>query len=417
MDFTQLSDLGRNISMQVYPINNYSKNIYQTGLKPAARPAFGSKKLLTQPIIDSCSFKHIDKSLEPKFLRSLLDIKDKDYFQRVDKIKNKLLTAMGYKHPEELKIEVIPMYDIASYVALKGQINIPGKQSGDKFIPLEYPTYQVIETLRHELEHMDQNIKLYKVKGEQLFLKACLCNTKLNGPEGPLEVNGEICGISQEASPVYMAEGKVICCGEFHRKEETMDDLRAKFNKKFYEIMTKDSSTDYFDTEKYYKAYCEYISPKDWCWYSSTYKYLNNLLEKDAYNVERKVLKALGKDPVVSADSFPENYETMVKLLKDNSFSGMELEDTLSILCILARVKNTETPENFKRLLKIQADRDNGKKLSNEDIYFHFKKLTEVEELQSGRLESVQKTQKRYQQVESWLREGKFFAEDILKDM
>ena len=94
--------------------------------------------------------------------------------------------------------------------------------------------------------------------------------------------------------------------------------IKIYFNKNFYEIMSKDANTKNFDAEKYYKAMCEYTSFSYDA--SKAYKYYNNLLEKEAYSAERKILSSLGEEPVVSADAFPHNYNTLVKLMNDAMF-------------------------------------------------------------------------------------------------
>ena len=133
---------------------------------------------------------------------------------------------------------------------------------------------RIISTFRHELEHLDQFVKIYKTMGEKTFLDALASIAKRQNPEAKININ---------------------------------------FNKKFYELMSKDADTTNFDSKKYFKAMNEYTSFSYDA--SKAYKYYNNLLEKDAYSVERKILSSLGEDPVVSADAFAHNYKTLVNLL------------------------------------------------------------------------------------------------------
>ena len=361
--------------MKICPFFNYSQNVYPVGMKPTTTPVFGNKKLLTQPIVDRCSFTHIDKSLSPKFLKSLVEIYKKNIslLQKATIIKDELLKAMGYKHPEILKIvPADPEQSCSSYEATQGVLCFSE----------DVPSIEIfIAMLRHEVEHMDESVKIYKTKGEKAMLNAFLNIAKLNNMDCPKSI--------------------II-------------------NNAFYDIMSKDVSTDGFDTEKYYKALCKYISPKkEWCYYSSSYKYFNNLLEKDAYAVTRKVLKALGKDAVTPPDMFPKNYETMVKLLNKNGIPSKYHDNVLFVLDITARLKSIECPENVKRYLKIWEDIYDHNYVSPEDIDWYKKIAEKIDKTGEvvGTLQSVQKNQEYYQQVETWLREGKFFAEDILKDM
>ena len=359
--------------MKIYPVFNYSQNVYPVGMKPAVVPVFGNKKLLTQPIIDSFSSKRTDKSLSPKFLKSLVEIYKKNIslLQKATIIKDEVLKAMGYKHPEILKIvPAEPEQFCSSYEATQGVLCFSE----------DVPSIEIfIASLRHEVEHMDQFVKIYKTKGEKAMLNAFLNIAKLNNMDCPKSI--------------------II-------------------NNAFYDIMSKDVSAEGFDSEKYYKAMSKYVN-FDFARPSKKFKYHNNLLEKDAYNVERKVLKALGKDPITTADYFPKNYKTLLKLMNKNGIPSKYHDNVLLVLDITARLKSIECPENVKRYLKIWVDKNNHNYVSPEDIDW-FKKIAEKINKTGkvdGTLQSVQKNQEYYQQMEKGLREGTFCVTQILENM
>jgi len=366
--------------MKICPIVNYSEKTYSVCVKPIAKTASGGWRLLTEPIANNYCFSQPDKTLVPGFLKILLDIGKENLssLEKITKIKDMILKIMGYQHPEELKfIFVEKMNSLASYEPVLGKIVISEGKYSDK---------DVIKILRHELEHLHQFVRIYKAKGEQAFLDGMEYLFKKNHPN------------ATEADILNL-------------------NLKANFNNDFYKIMQKDVSIEDFDAEKYYKSAREYIefdsAP------SKGYEYFNNQLEKDAYSAERKVLKAFGLAPIVSVDYFPQNYKTMLKLMNKAGIPEQYHDNIIQVLNITARLKDVETKENFKKYIKIWNNKSNKKEVSSEDLDWYYKVAEKLDAInkEGYTLETVQSAQKYYQQVEEWMREGKFDTVAISNDM
>ena len=360
--------------MKILPVNTYYKKRTCTSIEYA--PNFCGKKLLTKPIIDICNFSHSDKTLDPNFLRNLLklDSENISILQKYTKIKDKMLRAMGYNHPKNLKL--IPFEDIldASFEVTQGRINI-----SDKTMNMTTPMF--IATLRHELEHFDQFVKIYKTMGVNAFQDALISIAKRLNPElNPYNIN-------------------------------------INFNKNFYEIMSKDVDTTNFNAEKYYKAMYEYTAfsyaP------SKAYKYYNNLLEKEAYVVERKILSSLGEEPVVSADTFPHNYEILVKLMNNIKVPLEYQDNVLQVLKLAAQIKSIETTENFKKIWGIWVNKQKNIEITPEEKKMLNKSLNKTNEIYCSNfvtLKQIQLDKECSKQIENWLRNSIWHFEDVLKE-
>lgn len=361
--------------MKILPTTTYYKKIPYSVVNYQSVPNFCGKNLLTKPIIDTCSFSHSDKTLEPKFLKHLLDIGNENIsiLQKYTKIKDEMLKTMGYKHPEELKIIPIQSQKDASYEASQGVIYISDQ--------MKMPTAIIIATLRHELEHLDQFAKTYKSMGEKAFLEILTNFVKRLNPE-----------LKQS-------------------------EINIKLNKRFYEIMSKDANTKNFDSEKYYNAMHEYI-PFSYD-ASKAYIYYNNLLEKDAYSVERKILSSLGEEPVVSADGFTHNYKTLVKLMNDNKVQVKYQDNVLQVLRLAAQIKSLETADNFKKIWRIWVNKQKNIAVTAKEEELLNQSLNKVNEIYCSThitLKQVELDKGCSNQIETWLRQGIWYFEDILKE-
>ena len=320
---------------------------------------------------DHFKFAQTDRSFDSELLKDLFDLTKKIPFKRISCkiVKDELLKAMGYKHPDLLKLFFVARGDNpAAYMPIDGVIKIREDSLDEE---------EIISILRHELEHFNQDMKIYKAVGKEKF-----CEANLNI-------------LRQKYSDVTMAN------------------VKAMFNEHFYETMSKYACIKNFDSEKYYKALWKYPIQSDS--FSINYKYYNNLLEKDAYAVEKKVLKALGREPVVAADFFPTNYKKMLGLLK-NSGIPKEMHDfTLYELNILAHIDNISNPKHVAKFMKIWFDMHKHKATLEEKVWWI--KTAQNIKKRSQTSESLESEQKRYQVVEEWLRKGKFTIIDACHDL
>ena len=77
-----------------------------------------------------------------------------------------------------------------------------------------------------------------------------------------------------------------------------------------------------------------------------------------------------------------------------------------------AKVKKAESPNNYKRFIKMVCDAKTGREITQKEEDWVVKILSKINKDDFAKKEG----QRPYQQVETWLREGKFIAEDIMKD-
>ena len=331
--------------------------------RPIAQNSRGIFEIADGVIGDTCHFTHVDRSLNPEFLKGLLKIEGKNPEETYTLIKDEMLKAMGYKHPDSLGLLEVSG-GLSAYHPAGGHLYMNLSEVANK--------KQIIALIRHELDHMDKYVKMYKAKGKDAFAKIILGSDKKN------------------YNPI------------------TIEVILKNLNTKFYETMSKDVSIEGFDAEKYYRDMLDYqrIGKS----LESKYKYYNSELEKDAYAVQRKVLEILGEKPIVLPDTFPSNYPTMLELLNKKGIPKQQQEDVIDILIIISQMQELKIPnEDIKKSIILSRDFQAGKEISAKDkayLYKIFGKITHNDLIDMG--------QKPYQQIEKWLREGKFSMEDVL---
>ena len=347
------------------------KSIPHKSLEAASKPAavqIAESRQIAGLVNSNASFIRPDKSLNFDFLRSLLKIKEGSTVETYTKIKDEMLKAMGFRHPELLKLELTKSKALSRYVFTTGEIRL-----GD---PNIFPKERLIASLRHEMEHMVQSLKIYKAKGKECFAEAMLAQQRYN-----------------KRVPT-----------------ETVEDVIKRMDINFFETMSKDVSIVDFDVKKYYKALCEYTN--DNSTFESCYKYFNSLLEKDAYAVTRKVLKALGQDCTVAPDVFPANYTRLLSLLKSNGIHKDYNEEILETLEFFAKMKEALNPADFKRFIQLYQSAEKGIEPTKSDRIWAKKILKKME--QDSFIKEI--GQRPYQQMETWLKEGKYTIEDLIKE-
>ena len=170
--------------MTVQAIEKTVSNIIKTSLCKKAKSASkiavaktGQHKPVTELTDSTSRFIRVDKSLNPEFLKGLLKIEGKTPLDTYTKIKDEILKAMGFKHPEALKVSLTNSEDaIAEFMFKSGEIHI---------CDTKLPKEEIIATLRHELDHMEKFVKIYKSSGKETFAKAIIAYRKLNGVKTP----------------------------------------------------------------------------------------------------------------------------------------------------------------------------------------------------------------------------------------
>ena len=307
-----------------------------------------------------------DRSMNPVFLKSLLKIKGKNVLETCTEIKNKILSAIGYPEPDELPF-ITGFKGDMGYNPLEGNllINTDIKVSKDLFIA----------AIRHELDHMEKFIKLYKALGEEEFTKMQYEAIKRLNPQVKLKI-------------------------------EHIKDL---FNKNFYESMSKYVSLEGFDSEKYKSAVINY-QPDFFGSWSQRHAYYNNPMEYDAYEISSKVQGILGLSSKTAASSFSEYNTYLNNFMKKGGVPEDKWISNIDDMMFLYLVKYVEDqPDNIKKTMNIYF-KMMDKKLNNPDD-INFLQCV-VDKMPKSPIKNHL-----FKQIEAWFKEGKYTVKDVLKDM
>lgn len=313
---------------------------------------------------DTCHFNKVDRSLDPDFVRSLLKIECKTTIMTYDEIKDRVLEAKGFSQPWKLGWIIGYTGDMA-IDAISGNIMINTDSPANKEV--------FIAGLYHELDHMEKYIKLYKALGEEKFIKILYKLAKKQNPKSSL------------------------------------NDIKKAFNKQFYESMSKDVTLKGFDVQKYQLALEKY-EHGGWNW-SYFNAYYNNPLEDDAYKIQSEVQTVIGLPSETSADEFSRYNTTFINLMIHGGVPKNEWLKTIDNMILLSFVKFAEeNPDNIEKFMNIYNQIIYKKtKPSSKDIDY-FKKIL-------NKIPKVQRNKYVFEQIESWLREGKYTVRDVLKDI
>ena len=317
--------------MVVKPIINivtkYTDDIVGFGVRKWTKPtSFEGLRLVPQATCDVFKASGVKDYLSADFIKSLLNIKGKTQIETATLIKDEVLTAMKYKNPSALRIIENPISAGAgSFNTATGKITLNQMPESKE---------ELIAMLYHELDHMDKQVKVYKALGADSF--EALMKRKLT---------------------------------EFQQK-------KFKWNKDFYETMSKDVSLEGFNVNRYKRAISNYPRHPQEDLFSQCL-YYHNPLEKDAYALQKKVLTTLGKDDFVVADTFPKSYLTAVRTLFKNPGKVKPYEDENGLegfiegLYLLAKLNCVKQTPDVKKLRTFLAqgldDLYNGRKISRPD--------------------------------------------------
>ena len=251
---------------------------------------------------------NIDKTLNPAFLNQLKSI-PLDGIERFNEIKNMLLRQMGYSNPEIVKTVPSPLEEVASFNPANCKIFV-----NDKIAYL--PIVEQIAVLRHELDHLDKFVKMYKALGEEEFSKTI---------RGFMPEN-----LQQEKA------------------------FKRYFASKTYQKMSNDVSLEGFDVQKYYNALKNYSLDDDTLF--DRRKYYDNPLEESAYAIESKIRAKLGTSSITSRDMYLNNLEYLHESLSKNGIPTVLQRDE-----IITRAKEMATfafydSKNIQILKKLDSN-------------------------------------------------------------
>ena len=318
----------------------------------------------------------IDQSLSPMFLQSLKNIEGDDTVSVIRKIKDLIMKAMGFKHPEQLEV----LYNDYSKVALNARNVEAGFDPitgaillGDRFF--SKTVEDIIALLRHELDHVVKFTQVFKKLGADGFTKATTSRT-INNCIIPIPYR-----ISQEV-------------------------LNARPNINFFENFAKQVDIGDFDSRKYIEAYIDvpktYMTPK-----RQQFEYFNNALEQSAYKIQQQAIDNLGYKAITPDASLPKNYLKIVNSLEVQGVDNPYARD--AIMDIITQVVARQKEPDAKILLQLLRKECQGIEMTPEEITY----LTNKQ----WKIFSPEELQKLYKEVEDRIVAGKITLEDILAEI
>lgn len=309
---------------------------------------------------DTCHFR-TDRTLCPKYLRQLLEIKGSES-EKLLQIKNRMLTTMGYERPElvsivkDNKITHTYAFDYCS-----GRIYINEQKA--QLINME----EKIALLRHELDHFDRGAQIVKSKGVDELESALRKYFKSN----------------------------------------------IHVDKNFWEQAKINANTDSFDAEKYLRLWKNPPAINPHIDYRTNFgqaKFMQlqcmGELEASAYSKERAVLKAFGVNSTVAPDVYITQFNRILDLMKKQKLSETESVNIFNNLYNISRLM--KHPDRKILITDFKAFQE--KRISPENL----KRLSDA--LGNDYIKTAEES-KHYSQIESWIENGIFTIDDVLKTL
>ncbi len=218
---------------------------------------------------DVCSFRG-DKTLCPKFLAELMALDDTNVIKFVTTVKDKILSARGYSHPEKMKV-----------CALDESAHSMGFNFVSGNLHMAYlgdvPKSQKIALVMHEIDHFEKGACLYKALGAEKFEKAL----RKRFPNSFLFINN-----------------------------------------KFWSEMSQNVDIQGFDVNKYLGSWkhskvLPIRNNKDFNIVRNIHFYATDAFEAAAYKKQKMVLRALGQNDKVYADACGEPLGKIISRLDE----------------------------------------------------------------------------------------------------
>ena len=380
----------------------------------------------SEAIGDTWHFTMSDQSLNPDFLQSLLEIKGEP-IEKAQEIVSRILKSMGY---ENSKVKVLIEdcgHASAAFDELRGTFLISEKaMKACEELPI------LIALLRHEAEHLDQFVKLYKALGKDAFVDLMKTDTvekpiqKIVPSEFPKKFlpKKNLSDIfllyvpnSTSTADIKKVDNKTIekfrrMFGEVKKDVKDRNLFESKcpqnINFEFYETMSQQVSLQNFDVAAISQGVKNYTHAGDTM--SSIYEYIHNPLEDAAYNVQRKVLSCYGKNATLYPDVFPKNYEKLLELMGKNGIDGSKQEDLLMALNRFISINSMEWLNNKEALLGFL------KKVLLKQELTPKEQATINEFMKNTQVDAVNKVkcQQKWLEVEQLFSEGHFSIEELL---
>ena len=297
----------------------------------------------------------IDQSISPVFLESLRNVEGNDAIDKITKIKDLIMKAMGFKHPEVLEV----LYDDysrsvtsagnfdAGFCTLRNKLIIGENLFNDS---LEV----IIAMLRHELDHVEKYTKVYKAVGSEKYINAIKKRALNKFPfKIPYKFNSWISSYIKPDTDIL-------------------------------EKLAKEVDLDGFDVTKYHEAAIGKpigCLPKN----RQLYEYFNNESEISAYKLQDIVSKILGVEYLSPREMYPKNYLKIINFLESQGISDpFESDKIFGVISELVASKKMLDIDLIKivrkRFLNIELTKDESSYLmtSRQNFEFSPKVLQEI---------------------------------------
>lgn len=319
--------------------------------------------------------------LSDSFVKSLTQIKGKDSSDTSKQIINSILKKMGYKHPENLNVEINSLeFMTANKIGYSAGFS---PEQGSLYLSQEIinlPIEQQISMFYHELDHIDKYVKLYKTVGEKQFRDLLIKAT--------------------EHSPFYNI---LVKKGQY---------VKPTVNNDFYKKMSNGIDIQDFDVSKWSKAVREYsgITPR----YCDQYKYFNNPLEISAYKLQSKINRILGLPIETTRDEFPKNYKSIIDSLKRQGItSELTQESIIQNTIDICQLKITD-----KRLIELYCKKINGQELTTKDLEIMEQISSKYkQEIESDIRKKINFIQEVSSEAEKYINRGLLTVTDIINNL
>lgn len=327
-------------------------------LQARALPKLTGLRFAPNAIGDTCKIK-ADRTLCPKFLEELMQIEEKTDLLFATKVKDRMLQVMGYRHPEKLKVFSAKNLNNNIYMM---NFDYATCELGLSESMLAFASKEgKIALIRHELDHFDKGMKVYRSVGKEKYLEAL--RVRFGNSEMKL-------------------------------REDVLD------------LMSKDANIENFDAIPYLESWLhpktvQVKGPKDINALRNTLFYATEPFETSAYDIQKKILQALKQNDLVYPDVYGKPLQNVLdKLAK----TGVSEEKQMEIFTELVDAFVYTYSSNPEILMKSYRNIQKGI-FSDEvkNVLATFPKYF-----------SLEMTQKMMLQINSWLDKGVYSIEDVL---
>ncbi len=319
------------------------------------------------------------------FVKSLTKIRGKNKTETIKKIKDEILSKMGYKNPSAFEVKPLGFMLQEDLIAAGFDPHSCTLNIGKEISNLKIE--KLIPVLYHELDHMDKFVKLYKALGTEQF----------------------------KAYTKKLMESNLL--NKALIKAGLLDlDKSININTKAYEALSRDVSLEGFDVKKWSKAFREYTAVGSK--YCEQKKYYENALEVAAYEIETEIKRLLGQPTVTVKDYFPSNYSKMINLLKRQGITDINKQEStieMAISCSEAEGLN-------KKALKVLQKTAHGSELTSteeEIIEKAYEKLNSrlMSDYKLAPDNLLKTKQKIYEKAESYISRGLLTMQEMIDDL